>query len=305
MKHSGKITPDTCHVIRRSADLRIGPPGNARPQQAESEFGAPSRVTRHSSLATCLSLIVLVSTNNARATAAETDTQGNPYQAIVGRNVFGLKPPPPPPPPEDPLKKNPPPTIKLQGVQTILGRRQVLFKLPAKPPGQPKEESFLMNEGERQGEIEVVQIDMQTEAVKFKNHGQEQLLNMKDDADKPALGAPPPPGIPPGALPGILPGVPPPSAAFNPSAPGTITTIGSSKMIPQRPMRAPTPAGGMPMGNAVAPQASQPTPLLSREEQEIAIEVQRQHLQNQGDPTAALFPPTSLTQPTPPSPIPK
>src|SRR6266487_6379792 len=209
-----------------------------------------SRFTFHVSRFTCLSLLVLVSTLTARATTAETDAQGNPYQAIVGRNVFSLKPPPPPPPPEDPLKKNPPPTIKLQGVQTILGRRQVLFKVPAKPPGQPKEESFLMNEGERQGEIEVVQIDMQTEAVKFNNHGQEQLLNMKDDADKPAIGAvPPPPGLPPGALPGALPGVPPPAAAFNPSVPGAITTIGGSKVIPQRPIRAPTTAGGVPLGN--------------------------------------------------------
>src|SRR5436190_18086206 len=115
-----------------------------------------SRFTFRVSRFTYLSLLVLVSTITARATTTETDTQSNPYQAIVERNVFSLKPPPPPPPPEDPLKKNPPPTIKLQGVQTILGRRQVLFKVPAKPPGQPKEESFLMNEGERQGEIEVV-----------------------------------------------------------------------------------------------------------------------------------------------------
>src|SRR5205809_7292897 len=99
-----------------------------------------SRFTFHVSRFTCLSLLVLVSTLTARATTTETDTQGNPYQAIVGRNVFSFKPPPPPPPPEDPHNKNPPPTIKLQGVQTILGRRQLLLKVPAKPPGQPKDE---------------------------------------------------------------------------------------------------------------------------------------------------------------------
>jgi len=46
-----------------------------------------------------------------------------------------------------------------------------------------------MNEGERQGEIEVVQIDMQTEAVNSRTMVWKQLLNMKDDAEKPALGA--------------------------------------------------------------------------------------------------------------------
>src|SRR6266496_3177881 len=123
MKRSGKMPGDKCQVIRdRNHASRI-------------THHASHPVTCHLSLVTCLSLIVLVSTDSARAATTETDTPGNPYQAIVGRNVFSLKPPPPAVPPEDPLKKNPPPTIKLQGVQTILGRRQVLFKVPAKPPG--------------------------------------------------------------------------------------------------------------------------------------------------------------------------
>lgn len=258
-----------------------------------------SPVTCHLPLVTCLSLIALVSTNSTRAITTATDTQGNPYQAIVGRNVFSLKAPPPPPPPEDPLKKNPPPTLKLQGLTTILGRRQVLFRVLAKPPGQPKEESFVMSEGERHGEIEVLEINEQVGSVKFNNQGQVQLLNMKDDADKPVVGAAPPPGLPPGALLGALQGVPPPTAVFNPSPPSTITTIGGSKAaFPQRPMRAPTTAGGVPMGTTIAPQtpqAAQAGPPLSREEQIILMEVQREHYKN--DPSFPPLPPTPLTPP--------
>jgi len=263
-----------------------------------------SPVTCHLPLVTCLSLIALVSTNSTRAITTATDTQGNPYQAIVGRNVFSLKAPPPPPPPEDPLKKNPPPTLKLQGLTTILGRRQVLFRVLAKPPGQPKEESFVMSEGERHGEIEVLEINEQVGSVKFNNQGQVQLLNMKDDADKPVVGAAPPPGLPPGVLPGALPGVPPLTAAFNPSAPSTLTTIGGSKAFPQRPMRAPTTGEGVPMGAGIAPQTSQAASPLSIPEQEVIIEVKRKYYQDQGDPRARVMPPTSMTPrkdaPTPP-----
>jgi hypothetical protein len=226
-------------------------------------------------------------------------TTDNPYQAIVGRNVFSLKPPPPPPNPEDLIKKVPPPTIKLQGLQTILGRRQVLFKVPPKPPGQPKEEFFVMNEGERQGEIEVVEINMQAEAVKFKNHGQEQLLNMKDDADKPVVAAPPP-GLPPGVIPGALPGVPPPTAAFNPSAPGAITTIGGST-IPQRTLRTANTAGGFPAGTGIAPQTVQQASPFTHEEQEVLIEAKRKYYQETGDVRARVMPPTVFSQPKEPT----
>ena len=43
------------------------------------------------------------------ARAATADAPGNPYQAIVDRNVFGLKPPEAPPDPA--LQKPPPPKM--------------------------------------------------------------------------------------------------------------------------------------------------------------------------------------------------
>src|SRR5438876_6958948 len=86
------------------------------------------------------------------------DTSGNPYQGIVDRNVFALKPPPAPQRPED--NKPPPPTIKLTGITTILGNKRVLMnvQMPAKPPEPAKLQSFILTEGQRDGEIEVLEI---------------------------------------------------------------------------------------------------------------------------------------------------
>jgi hypothetical protein len=236
-------------------------------------------------------------------------TPDNPYQAIVGRNVFSLKPPPLPPNPEDLVKKEPPPKIKLQGLTTILGRRQVLCKvmMPAKPPErpQPQEMSLVMSEGDRQGEIEVVEINDEVGSVKFKNHDVVQLLNMKDDADKPVIAAAPP-GLPPGALPGMLPGAQPsalpalpPPPTFNPGAPNTTTTMGGSP-IPQRMLRASPTVGGLPAPTGMTPQAAQAAQVqspFSHEEQQVLIEAKRKYYEEQGDPRGKMLPRTSLTPP--------
>src|SRR5438445_5556396 len=97
-----------------------------------------------------------------RAAVNETDAS-NPFSAIVERNVFALKDPPPPPPLE--VKTNtPPPNIRLTGITTIFGtsNKRALFMvqeigIPGKPIG--KEESYILTEGQRQGAIEVLEID--------------------------------------------------------------------------------------------------------------------------------------------------
>ena len=74
--------------------------------------------------------------------------------------MFGLKPPPPPPTPE--ANKPPPPKITLQGITTFVGIKRVLFKvqMPPKPGDPPKgEQSFILAEGQRDGDIEVLEID--------------------------------------------------------------------------------------------------------------------------------------------------
>src|SRR5512142_2768606 len=100
------------------------------------------------------------------ATATTTDGSGNPYQSIVIRNVFGLKPPPPPPDPE--ANKPPPPKIFLTGITTLQGIKRALLKTTPPPkPGEPaREQSLTLKEGEREGEIEVLEIDATARTVK-------------------------------------------------------------------------------------------------------------------------------------------
>jgi hypothetical protein len=128
-----------------------------------------------------------------------------PYTGIVDRNVFGLKPPPPPPSTEPP--KPPPSKITLTGIMTILGRKQALMKTPppttpSKPGDPPKTEQFYMlGEGQRDGEIEVVSIDEKTGTVIVKNAGTEETLNFDKNGPKLASAPAPAPGGP---------GLPPP-----------------------------------------------------------------------------------------------
>src|ERR1041385_247409 len=97
----------------------------------------------------------------AGAHAVTSDQPANPYQSIVDRNVFALKPPPPPPDPE--ASKPPPVKITLTGITTILGNKRALMKTPPPPgkPGEPakQEMSYILTVGQREGDIEVLDID--------------------------------------------------------------------------------------------------------------------------------------------------
>ena len=134
-----------------------------------------------------------------------------PYGSIVARNVFGLLPIPPPAAVTDMPPADPPPKITPNGIMTIFGRDEALFKVAEKPkPGQPaKEVSHVLGEGEMEDEITVVKIDRAAGMITFSNHGAVQELPLvvaKESA------ASPPPGVPPPRNP-LLPGaVPPPGA---------------------------------------------------------------------------------------------
>ena len=170
---------------------------------------------------------VLCAVANARA----IESSGNPYQEIVARNVFALTNPPPPPRPED--NKPPPPKITLTGITSILGKKRALMKVqtPAKPGAKQEEQSFILTEGQRDGEIEVLEIDEKAGTVKVNDFGTITNLSFENNGVKLASG--PPPG-PPG-------GGPPPNAGAVPGAPGNPTfTPGSTPLprtIPGRPMR--------------------------------------------------------------------
>src|ERR1043166_10041298 len=98
------------------------------------------------------------------AASALANSNDNPYQSIVDRNIFGLHPPPPPPVNEPPRPPIPP--INLTGITTILGKKLAFMsiQLPPKPgeaakPGGNGPTSYMLGEGEREGDIEVVSID--------------------------------------------------------------------------------------------------------------------------------------------------
>jgi hypothetical protein len=156
----------------------------------------------------------------AAATALAAESGESPYQSIVVRNVFGLKDPPPPQRPED--NKPPPPKIMLQGITTILGKKRALMKVmtPPKPGAKPEDQSFILTEGQRDGDIEVLEIDEKAGIVKVNNSGTITNLNFADNGVKLASG--PAPGMPgpgpgmPGGPPNPGAGVPPPG--FNPAA---------------------------------------------------------------------------------------
>ena len=185
-----------------------------------------------------------------KASGLTPDGTNSPYQAILVRNVFGLRPAPTAPPPE--VKTPDAPKITPTGITTILGNKRALFKVqhPARPPEPAKEQSYILAEGQREGQIEVVAIDEKTGSIKFNNYGKEITLTLEKDGAKvpstPPTAAPPPGSIPPPAIPnpnpavnyGIQPapaaGIPQPTPMQPSAAPGINTGL---KTIPTRSLR--------------------------------------------------------------------
>lgn len=114
------------------------------------------------------------------AASVLADSNDNPYAKITERNVFGLKDPQPQV--EVTVEKGSLPAITLQGITTILGRKQALFKV-GNPAGTSKpvaRESWILGEGESGGEVTVLEINVQEGSVKFDNHGTVEVKNLKD-----------------------------------------------------------------------------------------------------------------------------
>jgi hypothetical protein len=240
---------------------------------------------------------------HAQSHALTSEAGSNPYANIVDRNVFGLRPPPPPTavaPPETPA-----PNITLQGIVSIpFGKKQVLFKtmMPGAAGQPPKEMSLAMSEGERMGEVEVLEINEAAGTIRFRNHGKEQLKDLsKDGVKAPAGPVAAAPGLPAVHLPAV-PGVP--TATVPPAVPSGgsgVTTFGGNSgnvNIPGRPMRLTPPNTGTAAGTSMTPQAERP---LSPEEQTILMEVNRKLTADKVQKgELPPLPPTELTPPTPP-----
>lgn len=122
---------------------------------------------------------------------------------IQDRNVFGLKSPEVKTETSQPPKL---PRLMLTGITTMLGNKQAFLKeLPpveGKMPDAVKEKFLMLTEGQRDGEIEVLQIDEKTGSVKVSNSGTLMTLTFEKDGPKPPVSAPPAnQGIVPGGLP--------------------------------------------------------------------------------------------------------
>jgi len=119
--------------------------------------------TISTSIAALLALIV-------GGRAADVPASGNPYAPVVARNIFGL----------NSIEATvvtqviePPVKITPNGITSVFGQAQVLFKVADKAG---KEISYIFAEGQEKDGIEVVEIDWRKSLVTFNNHGVNQQL---------------------------------------------------------------------------------------------------------------------------------
>lgn len=210
---------------------------------------------------------------------------GTPYEQIPERNVFGLKAAEVVQPPT-----NAPTLPKLipQGFTTILGNKLAIFKVqyPAKPPEPAKEVTLMLAEGQSEGNIEVVQINENTGAIKFNNHGTIMLLTLDKDGAKV-------PNTPVAAAPPAAVGAANPLPAGLPQPPGNgivHPTNTSLRGLPVRQVAAP----GLPSAQHTG-QATNVAP-LTPEEQAVLLEIERERTKNQvKSGVLPPLPPTPLT----------
>ena len=214
-------------------------------------------------------------------------TENNPYAAIGGRNVFALKPPVAVTNVGTAVVTSPA-GLELQGFTTILGRPQVLIKMkvPPRPPEPAKDRSLVMDVGQREGDVEIVEMDTRAGIVKLKNQGNLVSLNLKDNSSKltpgPALPTPPMPS--PAGM------IPPPTPAPGTSAASgggvSTSTMGGSPSggvgLPTRSIRS---NGGVPQGSTGYGNSSGNSTAmsnLSREEQAALILANKEKWRQQG-----------------------
>jgi len=246
------------------------------------------------------------------ARAMVPDVSSSPYRDITDRNIFGLKPPPPPPRPED--VKQPPPEIKLTGITSILGMKQALLKtqIPAKPPQPAREESYILTEGQSEGDIEVIAIDEKAGTVKVNNHGTPQTLDFASNGIKLPNSSTLAMAVP-GAPPGQVVNLPPPAGPGGSDGrnmgthqiPGRQVRMNNSSAgeQPTGAVDGRSGAGSSAMGNS-AVNADQSGPGFTRtpdygltaDQQAVLIEAHREELIRLGNKDeASMMPPTDFT----------
>ncbi len=244
---------------------------------------------------------------------AFAEVKDNPYQVIIDRNPFGLKPIPPPPAPPD---NTPPPApvleIKLTGITTLLGPPRVFLEF-TDPQSKKTDRPPPLGEGDPyKDNISIVSIDAENGRVKIKNGDAETTLDFEKNGIKPggAVAAaapvphpglqglnpvPPVPGVPAANLPGGGPARGAVVGGATQTAPSS--AVPGTPNFPSRPLRADTGAaivGGYGVNPTPQFQPVQTQPAMTREQAEATIELRRQELMRQNPGQAGILPPTSL-----------
>ncbi|MGH8023239.1 MAG: hypothetical protein ACRED1_06645, partial [Limisphaerales bacterium] len=236
------------------------------------------------------------------APAASGAPSANPYESIVARNVFGLNPIPPSAPVEV-AKGPPPPKITLTGITTIFGPPEALFKVAGvvRNGGRPQDESYIFTEGEEQDDVEVTKIDTDNKMVTFINHGVQQDIKLSSGVASAGSGpaAPTWPGRTDrpllrrfdrfGASPG---GFHPQSygGGFHPAANNNGSSSYNASSSGYNNAFGGVNYGGAYNGNTANSASSQP--ILSPDDQAAVIAAEHAEAVKQGNPMAAIFPPT-------------
>jgi hypothetical protein len=105
------------------------------------------------------------------------ETSAHPYWGIARSNSFRLKPP------QRPSTEMPPvplPKVKLVGITTF-GDSYALLKiyLPALPSEPARELSCVLTVGQREGPIELLEVEAQAAKVKVRNSGTVMVLTLE------------------------------------------------------------------------------------------------------------------------------
>jgi len=125
---------------------------------------------------------------------SSADVGESPYEVIIERNLFGLKPPPPI---QENLTTNLPPTyaaVRLTGLSDLLGKLVAFLEITEPGPGKTTKRQIL-KPGDRVDGVEVLQIDLRKSQVKIRNAGIETNLTF-EVVTAPAAAQTPPGGRP-------------------------------------------------------------------------------------------------------------
>lgn len=109
----------------------------------------------------------------------------NPYEAIIFRNAFGLKPPPPPQPVTPPsTAQRSLPELTLTGIADFSFKKWAL--LVATERGKPPK-SYTLTEGQQADGLEVIGIDVHAGTVRVRLEDSELMLSFKEQEHKQLL----------------------------------------------------------------------------------------------------------------------